>query len=150
MPHFSLQLSPQGPIVDAGMTVSTARQQALVAQNLAIPPPQIVRGLIDTGAGLSAVDPSVLQALGLNPTGEAEIFTPTTGGIPVKIPTYDVCIAILAGRTGDVHFISDTIQVTGASLTAQGLGYQVLIGRDILKSCILYFNGADGVFSLSY
>jgi hypothetical protein len=148
MPHFTLAISAQGPIVDAGIMVSTARQQALENAGLEVPSAQIVKALIDTGAGISGVDPSILLALGLTPTGEAEIHTPSTGGVPVKTPTYDVRIAILAGRAGDLHFVSETVQVTSTDLTAQGL--QVLIGRDILKSCILHFNGADAVFSLCY
>jgi hypothetical protein len=148
MPHFTLPISAQGPVVDAGIMVSSARQQALQDAGLEVPTAQIVRALIDTGASISGVDPSVLTALGLTPTGEAEIHTPSTGGVPVKTPTYDVRIAILAGRPGDLHFISETIQVTSTDLTAQGL--QVLIGRDILKSCILHFNGSDSVFSLCY
>jgi hypothetical protein len=148
MPHFTLQISPQGPIVDAAVMVSTARQQALQNAGNEVPAPQMIRALVDTGAGISGVDPSVLTALGLSQTGEAEIHTPSTGLVPVKTPTYDVRIAILAARSGDLHFISETVQVTATELT--GRGFQVLMGRDILASCILYFNGADGVFSLSY
>jgi hypothetical protein len=150
MPHFTLPLSPQGPIVDVGVMVSAARLQVLQDANDAIPQPSIVRALIDTGAGISGVDPSVLQALSLTPTGEAEIHTPSTGGVPVKTPTYDVRIAILAGRSGDQHFLSETIQVTATNLVAQGFCYHVLLGRDILKNCILHYNGADAVFTLSY
>jgi hypothetical protein len=148
MPHFTVSISAQGPIVDVGIMVSTARQQALEDAGQAVPPPQLVRALIDTGASISGVDPSVLLALGLSPTGEAEIHTPTTGAVPARTPTYDVRIGILAGRPGDLHFISETIQVTSTELSSQG--FLVLIGRDILANCILYFNGADGVFSLCY
>jgi hypothetical protein len=108
----------------------------------------MIRALIDTGASISGVDPAALKALGLSQTGEAEIHTPSTKGVAVTTPTYDVKIAILAGRPGDLHFISDTIQVTATELTPQG--FQVLIGRDILKSCILHYNGADEYFTVSY
>src|ERR1700733_4374800 len=106
MPHFTLQVSPQGPIVDAGIMVGNARQQALQDAGQDVPPPQIIRALIDTGASISGVDPTVLTALGLSQTGEAEIHTPSTHGVAVTSPTYDVKIAILAGRPGDLHFIS--------------------------------------------
>ena len=118
-------------------------------RGLTIPTPQKILALIDTGAGISAVEPTVLAALGLTPTGEADIHTPSTGGSPVKTPTYDVRIAILAGRAGDLHFISETVQVTGTP----GLnvwGYDALIGRDILKTCVMIYNGADNIFILSY
>jgi hypothetical protein len=148
MPHFTLPLSPGGPQINAAVLVSNAREQTLQQLGQPIPPPQMIRALIDTGASISAVEPSVLTALGLTPTGEMEIHTPSTGGVPVKTPTYDVRLAILSGRPGDTHFISDTVQITASSLAVQGI--QALIGRDILARCILFYNGADSMFTLSY
>jgi hypothetical protein len=148
MPHFTLQLSPQGAVVNAGIMVSSARQKMLQDSGQPIPPPQMLRALIDTGASISGVDPSVLAALGLTPTGEADIHTPSTGGTPVHTATYDVCIGILAAREGDLHFISETIQVAATPLEAQG--FQALIGTDVLRKCILHYNGADGFFTLAY
>src|SRR5579863_126674 len=148
MPHFTLQISAQGPIVDAGIMVGSARQQALEAAGLAVPAPQMIRALIDTGAAISAVDPTVLKTLGLSQTGEAEIHTPSTKGVAVTTPTYDVKIAINASRPGDLHFISETIQVTATDLSVHG--FHALIGTDILKSCILHYNGADGMFTVCY
>jgi predicted aspartyl protease len=104
--------------------------------------------LIDTGASISAVEPSILTALGLSATGEVEIYTPSTGGVPVKTPTYDVRLAILSGRPGDLHFISETVQITASTLSVQGI--QALIGRDVLSRCTLFYNGADSFFTLSY
>ena len=66
----------------------------------------------------------------------------------MAVPTYDVCIGIYAARQGDLHFISDTIQVTATDLA--GRGFQALIGTDILAKCILHYNGADGFFTLAY
>lgn len=148
MPYFTLQISPQGPLVDAAVMVSAARHQALQDVGETPPTPQRIRALIDTGASISGVDPSVLNALGITQTGEAEIHTPSTAGSPVTTATYDVRIAILAGRPGDMHFISDTLQVASTDLVAQG--FQALIGTDVLQRCILHYNGADGLFTLCY
>jgi hypothetical protein len=57
-------------------------------------------------------------------------------------------MAILAGRAGDLHFISETIEVTATNLSKHP--FKVLIGTDILKSCTLHYNGADEHFTLSY
>lgn len=148
MPHFTVQISPQGAIVSAAIMVSSARRQMLETSGQPVPPPQMIRALIDTGASISGVDPAILSALVLTPTGEADIHTPSTGGVPVHTATYDVCIGILAGRQGDMHFISETVQVTATSLASHG--FQALIGTDILRKCILYYNGADGLFTLAY
>ena len=134
--------------MDAAIMVGNARQQALQDAGQDVPTPQLIRALIDTGASISGVDPTVLAALALSQTGEAEIHTPSTRGVAVTTPTYDVKIAILAGRAGDLHFISETIQVTATDLSQQG--FQALIGTDILKSCILHYNGADEHFTLAY
>ena len=127
--------------------MSAAREKALQDAGQPVPVLQTVRALIDTGASVSAVEPSVLTALGLSPTGELDILTPSTGNVPYKALGYDVRVAIPA-RPNDLMFFSDTIQVTGSSLSTQGI--QALFGRDILSRCTLFYNGADGFFTLSY
>jgi hypothetical protein len=148
MPHFMLKISPTGPTVQVAVMVSGARRKVLEESGDPIPEPQRIIGLIDTGASISGVDPSVLAALNLSPTGEAEIHTPSTKGNAVKADTYDVQIGIYAGRPGDLHFISDTIQVTATVMTGQSV--QALIGTDILRSCIFIYNGADEFYTLAY
>lgn len=148
MPHFTLPLSPLGAVVSGAVLVSTARLAMLVAANQPAPTPQNVTALIDTGASISAVDPTVLAALGLTPTGNAQIFSSTTGAAGVSVPTYDVCIGIYAARQGDLHYISATVQVTATNLKAKGFG--VLLGTDVLSKCIFLYNGADGHFTLAY
>ncbi|HEY2496830.1 MAG TPA: aspartyl protease family protein [Candidatus Angelobacter sp.] len=128
--------------------ISIARVKALEAAGKPHPEAQKVRALIDTGASITGVDPTVLKALGISQTGEAEIHTPSTGGTPVKVPTYDVTIGIYEGRPGQGHFISDTIQVTETDLSRHG--FQVLIGTDVLAKCLFHYNGAEGFFTLCY
>jgi hypothetical protein len=77
-----------------------------------------------------------------------EIHTPSTDGVPASTPTYDVTIVIAAGRQGDAHFVSDTVRVAASNLNCQGI--QVLIGTDILKKCILTYNGSDENFTLAW
>ena len=148
MPFFTLQISPVGPMVRAAIMVSTARHQMLEAVGQPVPDAQTIQALIDTGASISGVDPTILSALGLTPTGETEIVSTTTGAAGVRVPSYDVCIGIYAARAGDLHFISETIQVTATNLA--GRGFQALIGTDVLRKCILHYNGADGIFTLAY
>lgn len=97
---------------------------------------------------MSGVDPAVLQALELTPTGEADIHTPSTGGTPVHAATYDVRVGILTARMDDSHFVPDTLQVMAIGLDAHG--FQALIGPDVLSKCILHFHGADSFFTLAY
>jgi hypothetical protein len=147
MPHFMLPTSAQGLVVSAAVMVSDSRRQALTDEGKPIPEIQRIQALLDTGASISAVDPTVLAALGVSATGKADIHTPSTQGVPILSDTYDVFIGIFAGREGDVPFVSDTVQVTASIL---GNGIQALIGTDILKKCILTYNGADECFTLAW
>lgn len=146
MPHFTIQVSPQGPIVDAFVGVSIPRRQALLAAGQNVPNPIQIRGLLDTGASHSAVDPSVLTALGLTPTGTALVNTPTTGAAPVTVDQYDVAFLIPIDK--GVPLINQTLPVTASDLfTVQG--FHALIGRDILSQCVFVYNGS-GFFTLAY
>jgi hypothetical protein len=149
VPFFTLPLSAGGPVLDAAVLVSAARLVALEAAGSPVPPLVQVRALLDTGASCSAVDQEILDSLGLVPTGEAELLTPSTGRTPQRAFTYDVQVGIFAGRPGDLHFISDTVQVMASDLYV-GQEIHMLIGRDILARCILNYNGADGIFTLAY
>jgi len=129
--------------------VTPARMAALKKAGKEVPDLQKILALLDTGASCSAIDQSVLDPLDLTPTGEAEILTPSAGKIPQKTLTYDVVIGIFAGRQGDLHYISDALQVIASDLfEAQGI--HALIGRDVLSQCIFHYNGADGQFTLAY
>ncbi len=135
--------------MDAAVLVSVPRLAVLKQMGQSAASPQRVRALLDTGAAGTCVDPMVLKALGLSPTGEALMLTPSTGSTPQNAFTYDVQIGIFAGRPNDLHYISSTIQVMASDLYA-GQGIHVLIGRDVLAGCIFHYNGADGILTLAY
>jgi hypothetical protein len=117
MPHFLTKVSPQGLAVTAAVLLSEARAQALIAAGQPVPDPQQIVAILDTGASISAVHPSVLEALKLAPTGKEEIHTPSTQGVPHIANTYDVRIGIYAARQGDLPFVSDTVRVTASILS---------------------------------
>lgn len=148
MPHFTLQLSTNGPIVRAAIMISGPRIQMLTEAGQTIPEVQSINALIDTGASISGVDSTILAALGLTPTGQTQLISASSGAKGVSVPTYDVCIGIYAARPGDLHHISDTMRVCATSLS--GRAFKALIGTDVLAKCIFHYNGADGHFTLAY
>lgn len=105
-----------------------------------------IRGLLDTGASNTAVDPSVLTALGLTPTGTCLVNTPTTGATPQTTDLYDVSFVIPAPQ--GIPLFSQTLPVMASSLL-ETQGFHALIGRDILSQCVFVYNGS-GFFTLSY
>lgn len=128
--------------------VSQARRSALVAAQQPVPSPIQIQALIDTGASGTCVDPSVLAQLGLTPTGSTLINTPTTGAQPVQADTYDVSLSIYALQ-GHPPLTHQTIPVVQAELLASQ-GFHALIGRDVLKECLLTYDGRSGLFSLAF
>lgn len=150
MPHFTLGLEPSGagPLLTAVIGVSEPRGGALVAASQPVPSPMPIRGLVDTGASNTCIDPSVLSALGLSPSGQTLCHSPTTGATPQTKHLYDVSLQINAGMNEPfLHFT--TLPVMSSDLL-QAQGIHVLIGRDVLAMCLLIYNGTVGQFTLGY
>ena len=148
MPHFTLTLDASGPVVNAGVSVSEGRRQALEAANEAIPQMQVIRALIDTGAAFTSIDPVVLAALNLTPTGTIEIVTPSTGQNTHTADTYDVDFKIGAGPDDTPLSISN-LRIASCDLFLRQ-GIHALIGRDILRQCIFSYNGSASIFTLAF
>lgn len=148
MPHFTLSLSPAGPLVDALVLPSAARQDALKAAGEVLPAPVTIRALIDTGASNTCIDPSVLGTLGLTPTGQVLCSTPSSGATPHQADQYDIALVIPAG-TNQPPLVRATLPVMESHLL-QSQGFHALIGRDVLEGCILTYNGATRLFMLAY
>jgi predicted aspartyl protease len=119
----------------------------LAKANQPVPQPIRIRGLIDTGASCSAIDPAVSQALGLVSTGTVDICTPSTSAANHACDQYDVLIAIYMDPP-DVHIASVTIPVISAPLAHMGI--QALIGRDILDQALLIYNGKSQQITLAF
>lgn len=134
-------------MIDLVVTASAPRLAALQAAGHALPQPQSIRGLVDTGASHTCVDPSVLTALQLQPTGSVPMLTPSTGATPQNADTYDVGIVIPNGNQQGL--ILPNMQVSASELLV-AQGFHALVGRDILSRCILVYNGSNQTIAFSY
>jgi hypothetical protein len=134
-------------MINMVVMVSAARRAALQAANASIPPPQQIRGLVDTGASHTCIDPTVFLALQLQPTGSVPMHTPSTGGVPMSADTYDVGILIPCTATS-VPFHRPNMQVSSTDLSAQG--FHALLGRDVLSQFILTYNGSMQLLTMAY
>lgn len=148
MPHFTIPVGPNGPIVKAYIAVSSARRKVLTDAGQPIPAPISVDALLDTGANCTCVDESVLVQLSLTPTGSVDVATPTTGATPAQKDQYDIALIIPDGGT---PLVMETIPVVAADLLVSQ-GFQVLVGRDILNQCVFVYTGRGGVqiFTLAF
>jgi len=151
VPHFTLQMSADGPVLNAYVGVSLARFSALTDDGQEPPQPILIRALIDTGASCTCIEPSVLETLQLTPKGQVPTYTPSTGASPHQCDQYDISLFIPGATTAITPFNRPNLLVIAAtkdSLHPQGI--QGLIGRDVLEHCLLQYNGTMGTFTLAY
>lgn len=145
MPYLTIQASAGGAMVDLAIGVSVPRSLILKQENKTIPSVAQVRGLIDTGASCTAVDPGVLRSLELVPTGRVPIRTPSTGNQAHECDQYDIMLMILHPK---LSLRLQTMPVIESHLVNQG--FEVLIGRDVLERCLFVYDGVNHSFSLAY
>ena len=135
-PAIALQL--RGPVVQVTVTIEQNAGKALLSQGKTLPQPKSGLALIDTGASNTCIDDQVAQELGLPVIDVASMQSAShekqlCNVYPVQINTPVVTL--------------NSPRTVGANLAHQGL--LVLIGRDVLQRCNLFYNGPLGQFTLS-
>ncbi len=148
MPHLTMPLSPGGScLVHVGVGVTRARAAALESAKQTVPDIQVANALIDTGASITALDHSIIRQLRLSPTGTTSVHTPsTTGGNPDTKLLYDVTIILYHAQ--HQYIMDRAVPVTECALKHQGI--DVLLGTDILKDCLMIYDGCANTFILSF
>lgn len=145
MPHLTLPIGNGGPIVELVVGASASRTKALQTAGKPVPAQIKIRALVDTGASCTCLDLSCIQKLGLTPTGIAQVHTPTTDEQPESKKQYDVSLLVVLPGLSRRFAEQPVIE---ANLTFQGI--QALIGRDMLKSCLLVYDGQEETFALAF
>lgn len=138
MPVLRVPIGPDGPVIDLGLWTGRVAAQALIARGRAVPGPQAVRALIDTGADRTAIHPAALQSVQSLPAGTARVRRPGTGTAFRRVDIHDVRLAF-AG-------ISASSTATWVDIDAVGVvpanpSILALIGRDMLEHCQFIYDG---------
>jgi hypothetical protein len=129
-----------GLLLTAELHVTDSLAQVLLAQNAPVPTAISGLALVDTGASICAVDESAAIRLGLQPVGQSRVSG--VGGTQMR----NVYV-------GKIMFPGTPIPpqqwtLSGAELKDQNL--LLLIGRDILRHCVLIYNGPQGCYTLAF
>ena len=135
-PVNGLQL--RGPILQVSITIEQNAGKGLIAQGRAVPAPKSGIALIDTGASNTCIDEQAAQELGLPVIDVANMHSATHEKHPCNIYPVQIITPIVT---------LNAPRAMGAALASQGL--IVLIGRDVLQNCNLFYNGPAGQFTLS-
>ena len=145
MPCLTFPLDPNGPLLEVLVGVSKPRSEAIQNAGESLPSPVRVRGLIDTGASCTCIDPSVFESLKIPPTGSVGISTPSTGANHHTCNQYDISLGLVHP---DLVYTIHTLPVVESHLSNQGIG--ALIGRDVLANCLLVYNGHINAYTLAF
>lgn len=146
MAYLTLPRHADGLVVSVMIGFRRARLQALRAAGQPLPNPVQLRGVIDTGADVTSVSDAALAPLGLVPVGPVLVNTP--GGHAI-VNRYNVSLTIVdpAGAPSP-GIVFPNLTVLG--LNAAPIGFDVLIGLDVLAHCLLLADGRRGVFTLAF
>jgi hypothetical protein len=110
-----------------------------------VPPALGARALVDTGAEITCVDELLVQQLGLPLAQLALANIPALGGL--RVGTHYHAGMVVEHPSGNSLMVPD-ILILEVSLA--GLGYQVLIGRDVLARCDFIYSGRRQRFGMRY
>jgi len=138
--HPAVVLQQRGPVVQVAVTLEQAFAGTLIQQGKSVPQPITGLALIDTGASNTCIDDEAARSINLPVIDVGSMHSASHTKIPSNI--YPVQIEIIGFP---IQFRSP--RTMGASLKEQGL--LMLLGRDLLQRCTLFYNGGSGQITLS-
>jgi len=134
-----LNNSNNGPIIEVTLLPPQPVVQYLESRNQKVPSKK-VKALIDTGASCSCITKVIARTLKLEQRDMQLVRTPSGKS---KRPLYDIGVILPVSSP-------ETIEVQAIGAIIKNPNYQVLIGRDVLNYCTLFYNGKGNAFTLHY
>lgn len=145
------EITPQGALVNLEIGFKSTTVKQLRQSGQTIPQPVRCTALIDPGADLTCLDPTVLAPLrsaGLTHQKFIVLNAPSLGGLGYVIE-YVISLRIVhPDLNPQLDFLAGNHPIAEKDLKV--LGYEALIGRDILSKCMLILDGPSNRFTLAY
>lgn len=135
----AVALRSAGPIVPVVLSPLPEHVKSTAEKGQRLPDPFSGIALIDTGASATCIDRAAAEAAGLTVTDSGPMSSATHA---------NEVVPIYAGRL-EIRGLPpcDITKAYGVNLAGQKIC--ALIGRDLLASCVLVYNGTEGFVSLS-
>ncbi len=137
--NLTESLRGRGPILPVQIGVPQAAEASIRAAGGVPGTIEEVQALVDTGASITAINMATAARLGLIATGSVQI-----GGVTgvSNQPLYGARIVM-----PEPGFTFDPVQIVGAPLNAPD--FELLIGRNLLCSMMMTYDGPRGQFALT-
>lgn len=136
-------ITNDGPILNVVFGVSSTQQAGLIGAPIR---PFCARGLIDTGASHTSVDPSIITELQISSVGTGTALSSTTTR-EADIYSVDLYIYTATPQIAPRQF--PNLSVSVSDLYSRH-GFHALIGRDVLSQCVLIYQGINNVYTLLF
>jgi Retroviral aspartyl protease len=148
MPQITGSLQPEGALADVLIGLNQTEVQKLRNALQAVPPSKRLRALIDSGAEMTCLDPSIVQALSLVwKTASLTNMPSITGVTYSSFYQADVTILHPSGKRRQHFMVKDWVV---CELPLGVLGYDVVIGRDILDLMRFTYDGFAQEYMLEW
>jgi hypothetical protein len=146
MPILTGRLTDQKAIIDVSLRLSDPRMEAYNRQHRSIPQPIQTKALLDTGAEGTMIDPKFVGLLELQQNGWTRIISIT--GEVLYASIWDAGLHI---KMNDGEANVRIVAVPCRSLSGlSALGYEVVIGMDVLSQGKFTSNGLQSEFRLEF
>jgi hypothetical protein len=137
MPHVTLARQKDGWVLPVVVGVKGRTTANLVAAGLAVPPPQSILALLDTGNDITGVDPGILSRLGLVPIRQSTTQT-LSGSLPVRL--FEVSLIVSQpGVPKAPLLVLDQLIVMALPIPVSGA--DAVLGRDVADLLLLILDG---------
>jgi hypothetical protein len=111
-----------------------------------VPGPISLRGLVDSGADVTSIADSAIAPLGQLPIDS--VLANTANGMTL-VNSYAVSFTILSPDGDSAHdLVRPNLQVL--SLAHPPIGFDVLVGLDILNDCLFLLDGPNGQVTIAF
>lgn len=137
----AIQLQARGPSLQIEISLNAILAAQYQQSGHPLPSPVTGYALIDTGASVTSVDVSILDSLGIRAVGQLPISTPSGSS---NQGIYSCQFSFPGTPIPVLPFVN----VVGSLLKTQGI--LALIGRDLLRSFLLIYDGVHGSWTLSF
>ena len=112
-----------------------------------VPAPSPVRAVLDTGSFITLADAQAITPLGVTSYDQLKFLTSATGATPHVRDVYKLSVTLLDDGGGTLAYWP-AVDVLPAVFSATDMVHGV-IGRDLLATTVLHFDGKAGAFTLT-